>query len=402
MEILHALTEMASVAHGGCIFCSSKGSGELIKSAPDISSQVTQYFESYRAKRANKFIAYFQNFTNTYDTIQNLKEKYDSALIDDRIVGLDIATRPDCIDENVAKLISTYIPKYKVFVELGLQTSNDSTGSLINRGYNSSKFTEAVSILNKYNIEKRPLSKLLGMGELTITRYMDGQLPSKKYSDYLYEILNDEQKMKSIVKKNHTIVSNKTIYKVNDAIKKCEEEKKCETIAEKIALYIIDSNRGITNLFLQKILYYIKAIGKLLVEYPIITDECEAWRFGPVFPNIYEKYKNFGKQEIILDLPVDYAKNLLTKEEKQVTDFVLNTFGIYNIWFLKDLTHMEEPWLSARNGIDEEAASNNPIDDNLIDDYFEKINKKYNLKNAEGIDQYIHDMREKMSRSANC
>ena len=124
MEILHALTEMASVAHGGCIFCSSKGSGELIKSAPDISSQVTQYFESYRAKRANKFIAYFQNFANTYDTIQNLKEKYDSALIDDRIVGLDIATRPDCIDENVAKLISIYIPK----------------------------FTEAVSILNKYNI----------------------------------------------------------------------------------------------------------------------------------------------------------------------------------------------------------------------------------------------------------
>ena len=152
MEILLALTEMASVAHGGCIFCSNKGSGELIKSAPDISSQVTQYFESYRAKRANKFIAYFQNFTNTYDTIQNLKEKYDSALIDDRIVGLDIATRPDCIDENVAKLISTYIPKYKVFVELGLQTSNDSTGSLINRGYDSSKFTEAVSILNKYNI----------------------------------------------------------------------------------------------------------------------------------------------------------------------------------------------------------------------------------------------------------
>ena len=50
--------------------------------------------------------------------------------------------------------------------------------------------------------------------KLTITRYMDGQLPSKKYSDYLYEILNDEQKMKSIVKKNHTIVSNKTIYKV--------------------------------------------------------------------------------------------------------------------------------------------------------------------------------------------
>ena len=137
---------------GGCIFCSSKGSGELIKSAPNISSQVKQYFESYRAKRANKFIAYFQNFTNTYDTIQNLKEKYDSALVDDRIVGLDIATRPDCITDDIAKLISSYMPKYKVFVELGLQTSNDVTGRLINRGYSSPKFTDAVEILNKYNI----------------------------------------------------------------------------------------------------------------------------------------------------------------------------------------------------------------------------------------------------------
>ena len=138
--------------YGGCIFCSSKGSGELIKAAPDISSQVTQYFASHRAKRANKFIAYFQNFTNTYDTTENLKKKYDSALIDGRIVGLDIATRPDCIDEKIAKLISSYMPKYKVFVELGFQTSNDYTGKLINRGYDSIKFTEAVKILNKYNI----------------------------------------------------------------------------------------------------------------------------------------------------------------------------------------------------------------------------------------------------------
>ena len=136
----------------GCIFCSSKGSGELINSAPNISNQVTQYFQTYRSKRANKFIAYFQNFTNTYDSIENLKKKYDSALIDDRIVALDIATRPDCINDDVAKLISSYMPKHKVFVELGLQTSNDNTAKIINRGYESSVFTDAVKILNKYNI----------------------------------------------------------------------------------------------------------------------------------------------------------------------------------------------------------------------------------------------------------
>lgn len=138
---------------GGCIFCSEKGSGEHINASLSITNQVKSYFSTYRAARANKFIIYFQNFTNTYDSVQNLKEKYDSALIDTRIVGLAIATRPDCITEEVAQLLKTYTNKYYVWVELGLQTSSDETGKVINRGYNSEVFTNAVNILNKYNID---------------------------------------------------------------------------------------------------------------------------------------------------------------------------------------------------------------------------------------------------------
>lgn len=153
MVDLHVQIVMEHVDINGCIFCSQRGSGDLINSNCSISSQVKNYFDSYRAKRANKFIAYFQNFTNTYDTIDNLKIKYDSALIDDRIVGLEIATRPDCINENIAKLISSYSDKYYVCIELGLQTSNNKIGDLINRGYTSDCFTKAVEILNKYNID---------------------------------------------------------------------------------------------------------------------------------------------------------------------------------------------------------------------------------------------------------
>ena len=69
------------------------------------------------------------------------------------MIGLEIATRPDCIDEKIAKLLHEYIEKYYVVVELGLQTSNDKTGKLINRGYDSVTFTNAVSILNKYDID---------------------------------------------------------------------------------------------------------------------------------------------------------------------------------------------------------------------------------------------------------
>ena len=142
-----------TLSHGGCIYCSEKGSGELINSSTSISEQVKHYFTTYRAKRANKFIVYFQNFTNTYDTIENLKAKYDAALIDDRIVGLAIGTRPDCINEDIAKLLKSYTDKYYVCVELGLQTSNDKIGKIINRCYTSKQFTQAVEILNKYDID---------------------------------------------------------------------------------------------------------------------------------------------------------------------------------------------------------------------------------------------------------
>ncbi len=142
-----------SLGTSGCIFCSERGSGEHIHSAPSISKQIENYFSSYKATRANKFIAYFQNFSNTYDTVENLKSKYDAALIDNRIVALTIATRPDCINESIAKLLETYQNKHHVWVELGLQTANNETGKLLNRGYTNHQFTQAVQILNQHHID---------------------------------------------------------------------------------------------------------------------------------------------------------------------------------------------------------------------------------------------------------
>ena len=148
-----------TISTKGCIFCSEKGSGELIRCGSGnsivekIKNQVENYFVSYRSERANKFIAYFQNFTNTYDSLDMLKSKYDAALIDDRIVGLEIATRPDCINEDIVNLLKSYKDKYYVCVELGLQTSNDTTGNLINRGYSSCQFTSAVKLLNDAGID---------------------------------------------------------------------------------------------------------------------------------------------------------------------------------------------------------------------------------------------------------
>ena len=138
--------------YGGCIFCSERGSGEHIKSL-DIQEQVLQHLNSYRGQRANKFIVYFQNFTNTYDNVENLRHKYDQALISDRIVALAIATRPDCVNLDIVNLLRSYQRKYYVYVELGLQTSNEEVAKFCNRGYKNEVFTQAVKLLNDNGID---------------------------------------------------------------------------------------------------------------------------------------------------------------------------------------------------------------------------------------------------------
>lgn len=142
----------SKVSTGGCIFCTERGSGEHLKST-NIKEQIESHLNSYRGMRANKFIAYFQNYTNTYDSVENLRAKYDSALIDDRIVCLAVATRPDCISEEITSLLSEYKRTHDVWVELGFQTADDEIAKNINRGYDSVCLKNALDILNKYNIE---------------------------------------------------------------------------------------------------------------------------------------------------------------------------------------------------------------------------------------------------------
>ncbi len=138
---------------GGCIFCGESGSGTL-KRQLSITEQIQNHLKSYRGERAEKFIVYFQNFTNTYDSLENLKRKYDEALFcSDKIVGLSVATRPDCINEEIVGLLKSYSDRFFVQVELGLQTANDETGELINRGYSTCTFEKTVRLMSEKNLD---------------------------------------------------------------------------------------------------------------------------------------------------------------------------------------------------------------------------------------------------------
>jgi radical SAM protein (TIGR01212 family) len=135
---------------GGCIYCGERGAGEHIDPTLSIRRQVEDALA--RDKRSDRFIAYFQNFTNTYAPLGVLRERYDSALISDRICALAIGTRPDCITEEIAELIATYKERVDVWVELGLQTASDETARVINRGYETEVYRRAAEILTAHGI----------------------------------------------------------------------------------------------------------------------------------------------------------------------------------------------------------------------------------------------------------
>lgn len=143
-----------TISTGGCIFCSSKGSGEFAEFGNDISIQLQNAKKRVEAKnKSGKYIAYFQSFTNTYASYERLKELYTEAIKPDYIVGLSIGTRPDCLPGSTIELLSEINKTKPVTVELGLQTSNDKVAHYINRGYKTEVYADAVQRLISAGIE---------------------------------------------------------------------------------------------------------------------------------------------------------------------------------------------------------------------------------------------------------
>ena len=142
------------ISFGGCTFCSEGGSGEFASRAPDIEGQIEEARQRIRNKTdARRFIAYFQSFTNTYGNAADLEDLYTRVILRDEIVILSIATRPDCLDENIMGMLRRLNAIKPVWVELGLQTMHDRTAERINRGYRLEVFEEAVRKLKSAGIQ---------------------------------------------------------------------------------------------------------------------------------------------------------------------------------------------------------------------------------------------------------
>lgn len=241
-------------------------------------------------------------------------------------------------------------------------------------------------ILDKYDIGKKPLSSLLGWGETTIIRYLDGDMPSKTYSNVLKDLLVNPLSMSRWVENGKDRITDNAYRKVKKVLNGIF---KVSNDIDIIIEYILNGFDEITPLALQKLLYYCQGFYIAFFGDYLFNDDCQAWVRGPVYPDVYEKYKPYGCSPIE---QLDFEDIEFLDEEKKVfLDVIMKFFGYYSGDALAKMTHLETPWLNSRKGIPDNERSIELIDKKSIESYFTQIKNKYNMINITDISKYSEE-----------
>lgn len=254
--------------------------------------------------------------------------------------------------------------------------------------------SEIEEIMTKYSIGKKPLSLVLGLGEVTITRYLDGQNPTKENSFLLKEILNNSLLYEMYLEINKDKITD-IAYK-----KSLGKTKQVELVENKskiynVALYIINKLKEIDTLALQKILYFASGFSHIFLENEIINTQPEAWKYGPVYKDIYECFSYYGYKKIDYNELLQNKELDLSDEEQNYLNIILENFACYSASILREMTHLTEPWINARKGLDYNESSNRIIYKEDMNKYFDKIIKEYNINNIKEIEKYSIDLYKK-------
>lgn len=254
-------------------------------------------------------------------------------------------------------------------------------------------------LMKIYKIGKAPLSLALGFGEVTIPRYLEGQVPSKEYSDIVKAALASPAYMKRRLTENQNKLTDAAYRKAVAAADSIMSLFSVSGKMLRVIARIFEKLEEVTPLMLQKLLYFTQGIFSALYGRPIFAEDCRAWVHGPVYPEVYELFRDFKYN------PIDDARfallegteDVLTDDEKKVIDLVVNTFGMYGGKVLERITHNEEPWKAARKGYGDSIPSSELLQKERIMRYYIAVNKRYGIDKEDGLQSYIHDMLKKAS-----
>ena len=248
-----------------------------------------------------------------------------------------------------------------------------------------------LSIPTKYAIGKRPFSLLLGWGEQTFSRYCDGDMPTKHYSDMLRRIYNEPTYYAKILENNKDNLKPAAYKKSKLAVQELLGNN-AKTKMDYTVKYLLNQCEDVTPLALQKALYYVQGFYYAFYEQFIFTEDCEAWVHGPVYRDIYSRYRDYKFDAIKATDEFDDA--VFSTSEKAIIDNVIKNICCYSGKVLELFTHSEEPWLSARGDLPATTSSAEIIDKMKIGDYFKTIKHKHNMINPNDIKSYSQNMFE--------
>ena len=248
------------------------------------------------------------------------------------------------------------------------------------------------AIPEKYDIGKRPLSLLLGWGELTFSRYCDGDIPTRQYSDILQRIYNEPQFYSELLEANKANLKSQRTYEKTrravDALLSVDtpSNSKINTVIQ----YLLYQCEDITPLALQKALYYIQGFHFTFYRTFLFPEDCQAWTHGPVYRDIYFRYRDYRFDPI--EKTTTFDTSVFSASEKAICDSVINNICCYSGKILERFTHNEAPWLTTRGDLPDSAPSDRIIEKSVIGAYFDAVKAKYNMVNPRDIKDYAQDM----------
>ena len=248
------------------------------------------------------------------------------------------------------------------------------------------------AIPEKYDIGKRPLSLLLGWGELTFSRYCDGDIPTRQYSDILQRIYNEPQFYSELLEANKANLKSQRTYEKTrravDALLSVDapSNSKINTVIQ----YLLYQCEDITPLALQKALYYIQGFHFAFYRTFLFPEDCQAWTHGPVYRDIYFRYRDYRFDPI--EKTTTFDTSVFSASEKAICDSVINNLCCYSGKILERFTHNEAPWLTTRGDLPDSAPSDRIIEKSVIGTYFDAVKAKYNMVNPRDIKDYAQDM----------
>ena len=257
---------------------------------------------------------------------------------------------------------------------------------------------EIEQILNKYCIGKKPLSLVLELGEITITRYLNGQNPTREISNLLKNILYNPLLFEMFLIANKDKIS-KVAYRKSMGKTKQEELVSSKSKLYNVSLYILQKEKEIDTLSLQKLLYFISGFSKAFSDVKnLILDSSESWIHGTVYREIYDAFAYYGYNKIDYNELVKDRDFYLSDEEKTFIDAIIDAFGFYSGSILREMTHMTDPWIESRKGLKEDDFSNRIIDNDSIEKYFKRICEEYKIDDYKKIKKYSDAMFEESKK----